>query len=68
MKAVKSNLLKLARVPLDIGGQFPSWSLIFKRIKKKDRVYSAAIGNPIQVLSVFKYKSLYGILHLYIAL
>ena len=27
MKAVKSNLLKLARVPLDIGGQFPSWSL-----------------------------------------
>ena len=26
MKAVKSNLLKLARVPLDIGGQFPSWS------------------------------------------
>ena len=27
MKAVRSNLLKLARVPLDIGGQFPSWSL-----------------------------------------
>ena len=26
MKAVRSNLPKLARVPLDIGGQFPSWS------------------------------------------
>ena len=26
MKAVRSNLPKLARVPLDIGGQFTSWS------------------------------------------
>ena len=29
MKAVRSNLPKLARVPLDIGGQFTSWSFVF---------------------------------------
>ena len=51
MKAVRSNLPKLARVPLDIGGQFTSWSLM-ESIKVPKRQCPAQITGQSYIPSL----------------